>query len=475
MPLGMLAFYLALATMQGQFFANLFRTAKINAQNELIARQRLQRVLNCTYVFAQSRDYKSLFLAVADNISKELHIQDEPHSVDFLFSRVMEEGAHHPDEKITHFTYAAPIPGMPGRLSEVVSAQENSTDFSLNEEDKLTSLPGVLSAQTGEYSAVPTSTLTVPIDFGFFYGAVVVRRYAQVGFSAFEKDLYIEFVNSIAASLAVTLKNIDYLSEVKKKVAMDSQLDAARAQQNALLAQAPEVENLAYSAFSRSAGKTGGDWHGCYFDKSHRRLFVTVGDVTGHDFASSILTGVAAGAVRAWEVNDSRKFNSAEDALVELADVVNRVICSSSQGLKFMTMIFVCLEIDTGVCHLVNAGHAHPFYLTSDQKPASIAVSGHILGQSVNSVYKPEKLQLRDGDALVLFTDGLFENENSSGEKLQRRKFINYWKDHNEKEDLFEGFVKLLDETWGDFELEDDVTVVTVGWKRPNASTASVA
>lgn len=248
---------------------------------------------------------------------------------------------------------------------------------------------------------------------------------------------------------------------------MDSQMDAARAQQFALLPIAPEVENVSFVSFNRSAGKTGGDWHDCFYDKHNQRLYITIGDVTGHDFAASIITGVAAGAVRAWKEHSTNSIVPAPEALEEMARLTNSVLCSSSQGLKFMTMIFICLELESGILHIINAGHPHPFHLSESKKPTTLAMSGHILGQSPDHEFQSESVQLQDNDRVILYTDGLFDNEISSGEKLKRRSFVNFWNNVDDYEGKFNDFVNELNNVWKDSELEDDVTCLMIGWRKP--------
>jgi hypothetical protein len=60
----------------------------------------------------------------------------------------------------------------------------------------------------------PSTTSTVPVDFGLFYGAIGARKYGQHESSIAEREEFISlisFINSIAASLPISLKNIDYI------------------------------------------------------------------------------------------------------------------------------------------------------------------------------------------------------------------------------------------------------------------------
>lgn len=468
--IGILLFFMCLTAMQGQFFANLFRTAKRNEQAEIASRVRLQHVLDCTYALAQTRNYRELIRTVAAAITDELNISKLKFTVDFMISKsfVREHGS---SDDILHFSYVATHEGKPGEIFEVRGSETQSHAHSpgIEETNKhLTSLPGILTAGEIPLSSAnlsPHSIVTIPLGTEALDGAVIIRRYDDVAFAYEDQRHLVKFVNAVSASLLIALKNIDYVAEVKMKAILDSQLDAAETIQSALRPPPLNLKNVAFSSYTQSAGKTGGDWFGYFFSPTKNRLFITIGDVTGHDFAASILTGVVAGVIKGWEFYDSDRFESASEALQQLATHVNRVLCDSTQQMKFMTMIFLCLELETGRCHLVNAGHPHPFHIPPQTRPQSIVASGSILGENPNAIYISESIDLSPLDSLMLYTDGLLENTGPEGERISRRSLNQFSQKSSFDSRNLDNFVSFVKGTWKSQPLEDDATIVIVTWK----------
>jgi serine phosphatase RsbU (regulator of sigma subunit) len=474
---GFLCFALSLVVMQGQYFSALFKLSKKNERLADDARLRLERVLDCTRNLARTRNYKELIRVVADALLAELKISNQDVSVDFF----MPSTRHVEDSSTIHqFTYIVSQKNNSTFLYEVspdTERQKTGETGSAIELEKLSSLPGIENAAAHSHfpnDTSPASVLTIPLHAGSFMGAVIIRKYSDGTFENYDFALLSKFVNSMSASLLIALQNLGYVEEVKEKVAMESELDAAVSLQAALLPDPPEIPDVIYSAYCKSAGKTGGDWHGYHHCEQTNRLFLTIGDVTGHDFAASIMTGLAAGAVKAWQENDSIRFDDAARALENLAQLINKVFCSSNRGLKFMSMTFACIELTDGKLHLVNAGHPHPIHFSANDQPKTLPVSGNLLGQNVLSQFASETLQLNIGDTVFFYTDGLFENQNKNGQTLSRRSLFRSLSDKRLANEMIDGILECAQKVWGDAPPEDDVTFLAITWK-PRAATAGNA
>jgi serine phosphatase RsbU (regulator of sigma subunit) len=464
LPLGVLSFYLALATMQGQFFANLFRTAKRTAEAELMAKEQLKRVLDCTQLLAEARTYRALIQLVVDTISKEINLTGTAYSMDFVFTNIGHSGSDMDDVSI-HFTYIVRDPSQRGELYEVMIPKAGSEAES--SENKISSLPGVYPADqlSHEYGpASPATTLTIPVHSDDSFGALVIRKFTKGEFELGDRDHLVKFVTSLSASLLVSLKNIDYVHDVKEKVKMDSELVAAQAQQIALLPREHTFENIEIAVYYHSAGRTGGDWYGYHHCKKWNRLFVAVGDVTGHDFAASIITGVAAGAIDLWNECEAERHEDPAAAVEDLASVVNHVLFRSSRGLKYMTMFFTCIDLNTGEYYVVNAGHPHPFRLAVGKEAGSITNAGNLLGNDPATKYKAAKHTLTAGEIVMIYTDGLLENEGPDGSRLNKKRFLKTIPPEGELESRLNACVKHATDIWKAHPPADDVTIVTVMW-----------
>lgn len=479
---GFFCFVLSLVVMQGQYFSALFKLSK---KNELLAdeaRLRLERVLDSTRELARTRNYSELIRVVADALLTELKITNQDVSVDFFMPSIrnIENSS-----TIHQFTYIVSEKKNSTFLYEVSPHSEQQMterkDSQINaalEIEKLSSLPGIKSAAAHSHfpkDADPASVLTIPLHGGSFAGAVIIRKYSEGTFESHDFALLSKFVGSMSASLLIALQNLRYVDEVKEKVAMETELDAAVSLQAALLPDPPEIPDVIYSAYCKSAGKTGGDWHGYYHCEKTNRLFLTIGDVTGHDFAASIMTGLAAGAVKAWQENDSKRFEDAARAIEDLAQLVNKVFCASNRGLKFMSMTFACIELIKGKLHIVNAGHPHPIHFSANEQPKTLPVSGNLLGQNVLSRFTSETFQLNIDDTILFFTDGLFENQNKNGQTLSRRSLFRSLSEKRPANQMIDGILEYAQKVWGDAPPEDDVTFVAITWKAEASKSNTAA
>lgn len=463
---GFLAFVGSLVVMQGRYFTSLFTQVVESGKATEEARLRLERVLNCTLELSRTRSYTELIQVFADSLVVELRLAGEDVTIDFFMPPV---GSNPEDEIILQFSYFFSASEARGKLFAVSDSKDglNSEDGAANRRRQLAS---VVDDKINSFKSeltngiAPKAVLTIPLLTLSSVGAVTIRKYSDGGFDFADLEHVKKFVNSLSSSLQIALQNLDYVAEVKARTLMESELDAAVSLQAALLPQPLDLSGVLYSAFCKSAGRTGGDWHGYYHCQEHNRLYLTIGDVTGHDFAASIMTGVAAGAVKAWEQNDSKRFADGKSALEDLAALVNRVFCGSNRGLKFMSMFFACIDLNDGKLHIVNAGHPQPFRISLEKGISPIVSSGHILGHSESSVFHADTVQLDKGETVFFFTDGLFENHGENGACLSRRSLLASLKGKSEAQEILESILAKAHVVWGNQPAEDDVTLVAVTW-----------
>lgn len=477
---GIMLFLLCLTAMQGQYFNQLFQNSRKNELAEIAARDRLQRVFDCTYALSQARNYRLALAAVASAIVRQHGLSGNEYTIDFMLSRASFMEKNPGNGEFVHFTYINKGNLEEGEIYEISASESNQSPSSLIPHRELaaaTSIPVMQNTHAfREYSlSSPESVLTVPLQTNSLDGAIIIRRYDKNSFGQDEQQQMINFLNAISASLLIALKNIEYLREVRNKAQLDVQLDAAEATQIALLPPPLNLENVALASYVRSAGKTGGDWFGYYHSEKKNRLFVTIGDVTGHDFAASIVTGVAAGIIKSWESYNSEDYVSSSEAVEQLAQHVNRVLLDSSRGLKFMSMLFVCLDLDSGLCHVVSAGHPHPFHIVPNQRPESVVVSGSLLGADRNATFKAETISLGPKDSIVLYTDGLLENTGPNGECITRRSILQFCRNFVLDSSNLDSFVQFARDTWKSNPPDDDVSIVSITWKPESKTKASAA
>jgi serine phosphatase RsbU (regulator of sigma subunit) len=118
----------------------------------------------------------------------------------------------------------------------------------------------------------------------------------------------------------------------------------------------------------------------------------------------------------------------------------------------------------TGQLEYVNAGHLPPLIHRQDA-PFQRLTSGNIaLGMFAGSTYESHRAELRAGDAIILYSDGITEAENTAGREFDEAGLsatITAAGTH-ELEQLGRAILAAVDEHAGDARLGDDLTVLVL-------------
>lgn len=129
---------------------------------------------------------------------------------------------------------------------------------------------------------------------------------------------------------------------------------------------------------------------------------LAVGDVCGKGIAAAGQSGLARAALRA----------AAQVAThpAEALSALNRVLLLDPDQ-PMVTAVVARLAIEDGVriAEVGSAGHPQPLVVRDDGSWAEVAVKGTMLGYSEKPEFVTTRLELRPGDALVLYTDGVTE------------------------------------------------------------------
>jgi phosphoserine phosphatase RsbU/P len=246
-------------------------------------------------------------------------------------------------------------------------------------------------------------------------GIVYLDSLALATFS--QADL--ELLTGIAGQSAAALGNARLHAELLKRQRLEQDLHLAeRIQQSFLPRRIPKVEGYTFCARYDPAYDVGGDFYD-FVRLPDDRIGIVVGDVSGK--------GISAALYMARLTRDLRYFALAEAEPARVLRHMNRVVVESGQDDIFVTMLYAVLDAQKRQLLIANAGHMPPVVRRREEGNVIVLdhASGLPLGILPDPEYTSETFELNPGDSVILFTDGLVEAMNPSGqmygmERLER-------------------------------------------------------
>ena len=145
------------------------------------------------------------------------------------------------------------------------------------------------------------------------------------------------------------------------------------------------------------AESIGGDLYDYFFIDSNHLLF-TMGDVSGKGIPAALFMAVAHTMIKSKATILSAK---------HIVEQVNNELSYQNYNQHFLTLFLGILDLETGVLSYCNAAHNYPF-LVKKSKDVHLLEKTHglPLGVYSNKSYSGDSIVLREGDMLVLYTDG---------------------------------------------------------------------
>lgn len=287
----------------------------------------------------------------------------------------------------------------------------------------------------------------------------------------------VDFIRTLAQSLAISLDNINFNKELQEKARMETELRTAGAVQHQLLPrELPQLKNLEFASYYKSASETGGDWYG-FINEIPNNLYLLIGDVTGHGTPTALMTASANSACRILEelYKIQTNIKPTPPSPAQILYYLNFVLHETGSPQYQMTLFIGRIDLDTGLMEFVNAGHNHPMIVKADGKVTRLLNCNIRLGEKRNQVFKENQYQLENGDLLFLFTDGLTENPDPDGQEWGERGLLRYLRKQQQPSVhlLINQIVENMNAFLKGNGLEDDVTLLACKVTHPFEKTVT--
>lgn len=190
---------------------------------------------------------------------------------------------------------------------------------------------------------------------------------------------------------------------------------ARQMQENMLPSQLPASNGIAIDVKYTPALEIGGDFYDV-ISLAEGRLAMLIADATGHGIQAALSTALVKFAFAGFSGKD-----------VTSADILrgmNSVLFKGLPSHVFVAAMVLTIDSRQGQCHVANGGLPPPIVLRAGQpRVEKIPATGLLLGIADDDVYRPGdefEVNLECGDTLFLYTDGLSETENATGEFFDR-------------------------------------------------------
>ncbi|MDD5173841.1 MAG: CHASE2 domain-containing protein [Candidatus Omnitrophica bacterium] len=227
-------------------------------------------------------------------------------------------------------------------------------------------------------------------------------------------DLFYPAAIMILLYMSLTLHK--YISEWKKRLLLENELNIAKKIQESFLSKSiPEVEGLRIESAMFTAHQVGGDLYD-FRDFGGGSLGVMIGDVSGK--------GVPASLFMAMVVSEFKYF-AAAGVLPEnvLSGLNAKLVKESSSGL-FVTMFYMVFDMKKKKLRFSSGGHLPAIHLNHLGEVKLLDVPDGMPLGLVDSYYSSGELSFDKGDIFVLYTDGVTEAMNARRELYGAERLI---------------------------------------------------
>ena len=225
----------------------------------------------------------------------------------------------------------------------------------------------------------------------------------------------LEGFTAYANLIATAIEKLRALERMRAQERVERDLAIASDIQRELLARAipPRIPGAIFAAHNQAASNVGGDFYSV-FVRSPYETYFAIGDVSGKGISASLLMAQTLSAMQFVFAATT----SPADALAKLNSTLGEGIIRG----MFVTTIVGRIIPSAGRIELGSAGHCKPVMLRADGSVFEIETDGSLpLGILPKVAYRQGKIDLRRGDWILCYTDGLSESKNSKDDAFEQQ------------------------------------------------------
>lgn len=214
----------------------------------------------------------------------------------------------------------------------------------------------------------------------------------------------------------------------------------------------PSIEGVDIAVRYHPTEKVGADLYDV-IDMGHRCLGILVADAPGSGLQAALLAAMTKMAFKT--------FTAGTLAPKAVMSQVNDELNAHTLDGQFLTAFFGVLDCTSLRFKYVNASHCPPVLVRGDRFEL-LDTEGLFLGMFEEPRYEEKELQLREGDKLIFYTDGITQAADDEGEPYRNKRLYEFLTAHSDEaiEDIADQLYDDLQRHRGDAGLADDATLL---------------
>ncbi len=220
---------------------------------------------------------------------------------------------------------------------------------------------------------------------------------------------HLNILTALASVASIRVENATLMEERIERERMEHELElATEIQQRFQPSAPPTIDGYQLQGISFACYEIGGDYYD-FIPKHDGKMLIALGDVSGKGTAAALLMSSLHAAIHAQ--------TSAKSSLMQTVTSVNQYLAYNTPANRFITFFLAELDPLTGELNYINAGHNPPLVARSDGKVEELESGGFPLGIMPLADYELGTTILSEGEALVVFSDGVSEAADIDGEE----------------------------------------------------------
>jgi sigma-B regulation protein RsbU (phosphoserine phosphatase) len=243
-----------------------------------------------------------------------------------------------------------------------------------------------------------------------------------------------------------------------KNTRMVREMEIAQQIQNSLLpASPPDVPGIECAGQCVPATHVGGDYYD-FFLHGNDTLDIVIADVSGHSVGAALLMAETRSVLRTL-VNPC---NSPEKILSSINTLLHDDL---SRAELFISIFYARYDTSNRMLSFSNAGHTPPIlFRPNNGSFTQLDTDGLVAGVFKEVSFEEKRIQLEPGELLFLYTDGIIEAEDKSGELFGEDRLCRILAEHHTESasKIISAVLDKVGRYTGSTVFDDDISMVVL-------------